>query len=176
MCSCSAPPPISPHPRWYSGRGDTGRARDTRRAVAAEAATAWIRVVSIASARVIAGRMVVTAGASIRRPAPGGRARAQLWQNACIGFTIVMASKAWGQSSYMPPTRSSVQGQDSFPQQRFGSDSRLVKFLRTIMAPRSRRRFRHTAAIGKPICDGSSSYRSEEDLLHETIDVRAFLC
>jgi hypothetical protein len=41
-------------------------------------ATRWIRVVSIASARVIAGRMVVSRRASIDVPAPGGPSKRRL--------------------------------------------------------------------------------------------------
>jgi hypothetical protein len=56
--------------------GVVGRAtragRDQRRAVVGEAGNAWIWVVSIASARVMAGRMVVSRRASIDLPAPGG--------------------------------------------------------------------------------------------------------
>ena len=42
-------------------------------------ATLWIRVVSMASARVIAGRMVVSRRASIDLPAPGGPSSRTLW-------------------------------------------------------------------------------------------------
>jgi hypothetical protein len=42
-------------------------------------ATRWIRVVSMASARVIAGRMVVSRRASIDVPAPGGPSKSTLW-------------------------------------------------------------------------------------------------
>jgi hypothetical protein len=42
-------------------------------------ATRWRRVVSSASARVIAGRMVVRRRASIDVPAPGGPSRRTLW-------------------------------------------------------------------------------------------------
>ena len=42
-------------------------------------ATLWIRVVSIASARVIAGRMVVSRHASIDLPAPRGPSKRTLW-------------------------------------------------------------------------------------------------
>jgi hypothetical protein len=43
-------------------------------------------VVSMASARVIAGRMVVSRRASIDVPAQGGRAEGGYGQNACIVF------------------------------------------------------------------------------------------
>jgi hypothetical protein len=39
----------------------------------------WIRVVSMASARVIAGGIVVSRRASIDLPAPGGPSRRTLW-------------------------------------------------------------------------------------------------
>jgi hypothetical protein len=42
-------------------------------------ATLWMRVVSMASARVMAGRMVVSRRASIDVPAPGGPMRRTLW-------------------------------------------------------------------------------------------------
>ena len=42
-------------------------------------ATLWMRVVSMASARVMAGRMVVSRRASIDLPAPGGPSRSTLW-------------------------------------------------------------------------------------------------
>jgi len=42
-------------------------------------ATRWIRVVSMASARVIAGRMAVSGRASIDVPAPGGPSKSTLW-------------------------------------------------------------------------------------------------
>src|SRR5215510_361101 len=42
-------------------------------------ATLWIRVVSMASARVIAGRMVVRRRASIDLPAPEGPSKRRLW-------------------------------------------------------------------------------------------------
>ena len=42
-------------------------------------ATLWMRVVSMASARVIAGRMVVSRRASIGLPGPGGPRRRTLW-------------------------------------------------------------------------------------------------
>ena len=43
---------------------------DQRRTVPGQAGTLWMRVVSMASARVIAGRMVVSRRASIDLPAP----------------------------------------------------------------------------------------------------------
>jgi hypothetical protein len=56
-------------------------------------ATRWMRVVSMASARVIAGRMVVSRRASIHLPAPGGPSRRRCGQNACITFSFTTASK-----------------------------------------------------------------------------------
>jgi hypothetical protein len=50
-------------------------------------------VVSIASARVIAGRMVVRRRASIDFPAPGGP-MSMIWgQNTRIGFTFITAQE-----------------------------------------------------------------------------------
>jgi hypothetical protein len=42
-------------------------------------ATRWMRVVSMASARVITGRIVVSRRASIDWPAPGGPSQRTLW-------------------------------------------------------------------------------------------------
>jgi hypothetical protein len=42
-------------------------------------ATLWMRVVSMASARVMAGRIVVSRRASIDLPAPGGPSKSTLW-------------------------------------------------------------------------------------------------
>jgi hypothetical protein len=47
----------------------------------------WIRVVSMASARVIAGRMVVRRRASIDLPAPGGPSKSTLWSERLIVFS-----------------------------------------------------------------------------------------
>ena len=58
--------------RARHGRGVTNAVRSPVRP-----ATRWIRVVSIASARVIAGRMVVSRRASIDLPAPGGLCRSR---------------------------------------------------------------------------------------------------
>jgi hypothetical protein len=62
----------APHPRWYGGARETGRlvTRVVRPPV--KRATLWMRVVSRASARVIAGKIVVSRRASIDLPAPGG--------------------------------------------------------------------------------------------------------
>jgi hypothetical protein len=51
-------------------------------------ATRWMRVVSRASAKVIAGRMVVSRYASTDLPAPGGLGAARYGQNTCIIFTF----------------------------------------------------------------------------------------
>jgi hypothetical protein len=51
----------------------------------------WIGVVSIASARVIAGRMVVSRRASIDVPAPGGPSKSPDYgHNACMAFTFAI--------------------------------------------------------------------------------------
>jgi hypothetical protein len=52
---------------------------DHRRALPGEAATLWMRVVSSASASVIAGRIVVSRRANIDFPGPGGPLRRTLW-------------------------------------------------------------------------------------------------
>jgi hypothetical protein len=57
----------------------TRAGRDQRVRSPVRPATRWIRVVSIASARVIAGRMVVSRRASIDVPAPGGPSKSRLW-------------------------------------------------------------------------------------------------
>src|SRR4029453_7886157 len=63
--------------------GLVGRAkragRDQRRAVAGEARDAVDTRLSMASARVIAGKMVVSRRASIDLPAPGGPSKRTLW-------------------------------------------------------------------------------------------------
>ena len=72
------PPPISPHPRgWWGARNGRVVTNAVRSPV--RPATRWIRVVSMASARVIAGRMVVSRRASIDFPAPGGPSRRTFW-------------------------------------------------------------------------------------------------
>jgi hypothetical protein len=50
-----------------------------------------VRVVSMASAWVMAGRMVVSHRASIDMPVPGGRGGARLAQNACLTFYFAFA-------------------------------------------------------------------------------------
>src|SRR4029450_1148279 len=51
-------------------------------------ATRWIRVVSMASARVIAGRMVVSRRASIDLPAPEGASKSTLWAERLHKFHL----------------------------------------------------------------------------------------
>jgi hypothetical protein len=67
-------------------------------------ATLWIRVVSMASARVIAGRMVVSRRASIDLPAPGGPSKSTLWSEHLHEFPrypgggcriVVMIPTSW---------------------------------------------------------------------------------
>ena len=52
-----------------------GSGRHQRRPIPVNPAALWMRVVSRASARVIAGRIVVSRRASIDLPAPGGPRR-----------------------------------------------------------------------------------------------------
>jgi hypothetical protein len=47
----------------------------------------------MASARVIAGRMVLSRPANTDVPAPGGRAAAGYGQNACIAFSFTLVTK-----------------------------------------------------------------------------------
>jgi hypothetical protein len=69
----------APHPRWCGGRARHGRVVTSAVRSPVRPATLWMRVVSMASARVIAGRMVVSQRASIDLPAPGGPSRRRLW-------------------------------------------------------------------------------------------------
>ena len=63
-------PPVSPASEmgWWGARQRSGR--DQGRAVAGEPGDAGMRMVSMASARVIGGRVVVSRRASIHIPAP----------------------------------------------------------------------------------------------------------
>jgi hypothetical protein len=72
------PPPISPASEmgWWGARH--GRVVTTAVRSPVRPATRWIRVVSMASGRVIAGRMVVSRRASIDVPAPGGPSKRRL--------------------------------------------------------------------------------------------------
>jgi hypothetical protein len=56
-------------------------------------ATRWMRVVSIASTRVIAGRRVVSRRASIDWPAPGGQEAGDYGQNARMTFSSSITSR-----------------------------------------------------------------------------------
>ena len=73
------PPPISPASEmvWWGARHGRVVTNAVRSPV--RPATRWIRVVSRASARVIAGRIVVSRRASIDLPAPGGPRRRRFW-------------------------------------------------------------------------------------------------
>ena len=73
------PPPISPTSEkvWWGARNGRVVTKAIRSPV--RPATLWIRVVSMASARDIAGRMVVSRRASIDSPAPGGPSKRTLW-------------------------------------------------------------------------------------------------
>jgi hypothetical protein len=53
-----------------------------------------MRVVSMASGRVIAGRMVVSRRASIDVPVPGSPRSRTLGHNACISFCFTRAASA----------------------------------------------------------------------------------
>jgi hypothetical protein len=73
------PPPIRPASEmgWWGARNGRVVTKAVRSPVSP--ATLWIRVVSMASASVIAGRMVVSRRASMGVPAPGGPMRRTLW-------------------------------------------------------------------------------------------------
>jgi hypothetical protein len=58
------------------------------------ATTRWIRVLSRASARLIAGGMVVRRRASIDFPAPGGPMSRRIRSNACMTFSFASASRS----------------------------------------------------------------------------------
>jgi hypothetical protein len=68
--------------------GRNGRAVTKAVRAPVRPATRWMRVVSMASGRVMAGRMVVSRCASIDLPAPGGRAVARYGHNAGTRFTL----------------------------------------------------------------------------------------
>jgi hypothetical protein len=55
-------------------------------------ATPWMRVVSSASARRIAGKIMVSRRASIDFPAPGGPRSEHYSQNTCITFSMASTS------------------------------------------------------------------------------------
>jgi hypothetical protein len=86
-------------------------------------ATLWIRVVSMASARVIAGRMVVSRRASLDWPAPEGRARGRLGHNARIAFSFGISSRNADASAAAPlskPEQRSGERSQQLLQQRLG--------------------------------------------------------
>jgi hypothetical protein len=66
--------------------------RAVRSPVRTRTATRWMRVVSMALGRVIAGRMVVSRRASINLPAPGGPAGGY-GHNARMAFPVASASR-----------------------------------------------------------------------------------
>src|SRR5882724_2177347 len=66
------------HPRWYDGARH-GRVVTNAVRSPVRPATRWMRMVSRASPRVMAGRMVVSRRASIDVPAPGGPSKSRLW-------------------------------------------------------------------------------------------------
>ena len=75
-------------------------------------ATRWIRVVSRASARVIAGRMVVSRRASIDFPAPGGPRRRTLWAERLHPLRVrldlwgeLRACERWFAATHVIPQR-----------------------------------------------------------------------
>jgi hypothetical protein len=74
---------IAPTDQTHIREGVMGGAkrpgRDQRGAVAGEAGNVWIHVVSMVSARVIAGRMVVRRRTSLDVPVPGGPSSSRLW-------------------------------------------------------------------------------------------------
>ena len=74
------------------GDGVVRRPEGTTVATAARApmrpATRWMHVVSRASARVIAGKMVVSRRASLDVPTPGGPSRRTLWSQRLHRFYL----------------------------------------------------------------------------------------
>ncbi len=62
---------------WWGARN--GRVVTNAVRLPVRPATLWMRMVSMASAKVITGRMVVSRRASIDLPAPGGPRRRTLW-------------------------------------------------------------------------------------------------
>jgi hypothetical protein len=83
------------HPRIRNGVVGARHGRVVTMAVRAPVrpTTRWMRVVSRASARVIAGRMVVSRRASLDVPAPRGRAGGHDGQNACMIYRFTSASR-----------------------------------------------------------------------------------
>jgi hypothetical protein len=83
------PPPISPASEmvWWGARHGRVVTNAVRSPV--RPATRWIRVVSMASARVIAGRMVVSRRASMDLPAPGGLSKSRLWAERLHSLQLV---------------------------------------------------------------------------------------
>src|SRR6266850_7054697 len=81
-----------------SGTGVLGGAKRVgRNAVRAPVspATRWMRVVSMASASVMAGRMVVSRRASIDLPAPGGASKRTLWSERLHHLPLDVAISTW---------------------------------------------------------------------------------
>jgi hypothetical protein len=73
------PPPIRPASAMVWWEAQHGRVVTSAVRSPVRPATRWMRVVSMASARVIAGKIVVSRTASIDFPAPGGPRRRTLW-------------------------------------------------------------------------------------------------
>jgi hypothetical protein len=69
----------APHRRWRDTGTQNGRVVTTAVWAPVRPETRWMRVVSMASARLIAGKMVVRRRANIDFPAPGGPKRSTLW-------------------------------------------------------------------------------------------------
>jgi hypothetical protein len=82
-------------PRIRDGmvRRATSAGRDQRRTVPVRPATLWMRVVSRASARVMAGRLVVRRRATSSGPLQEGQGGGRYRQNACITFSFTIASR-----------------------------------------------------------------------------------
>jgi hypothetical protein len=80
-------------------------------------ATLWMRVVSMASARVMAGRMVVSRRASIDLPAPGGPNIRMLWTQFLHRLDLHVHVSVWwlimrpGRERHQPPSLQALEGQ-----------------------------------------------------------------
>jgi hypothetical protein len=89
------PRPVAPADQAHIGdhlrRPRHGRAGTNAGPSPVRPSMRWMHVVSMASARVMAGRIVVSRRASIDLPAPRGRGGGDYGQNACMTFRFTNA-------------------------------------------------------------------------------------